>query len=421
MEQRNTSVEGMGAMSKELIPASCWSCGGRSLTPIFAVSSIPLSSLMLMETQEEAQAFPRGQLELVVCTSCGFIYNQMFRPEVVDYTMPYESSQDFSPRFRVFKQELIDHLIEDYELAGKEILEIGCGDASFLEALCAQAEAQGFGIDPNFDIERVSDNGAVSGIREFFDADQVHLTGDLICCRHTLEHIQPVGEFVDLTRQSAQRRENSVVFYEIPDTDRILEEGAFWDVYYEHCSYFTLPSLANLFRSKGFEILRLEKGYDDQYLLVDCVLGRADDHFDSAGVRTVVDKAQDFGNAASIAVDQWRELVTSAAESDGTVVLWGASSKAVAFLASIGIDDAISAAVDINPFKQNKFLPGSGHPVIGPESLPTLEPDLVVIMNPIYVDEIARTLESLGLSPELRALGEEIGDVSEDRKRHEVH
>ncbi len=45
--------------------------------------------------------------------------------------------------------------------------------------------------------------------------------------------------------------------------------SAFWDVYYEHCSYFSLGSLARLFRSTGFEVTGLHVEYDDQYLLVE--------------------------------------------------------------------------------------------------------------------------------------------------------
>ena len=393
------------SMSQIAESTLCWACGSTSTQPIFESKGIPLSSLILMDNQDEAKAFPRGDLQLVVCAKCGFIFNRSFRPEVVDYTLPYESSQDFSPRFRVFKQELIDHLIRSYDIKGKDVLEIGCGDSSFLEALCAQAGAKGFGIDPNFDPSRLSPDVAVSGIQDFYDARHVDLTADLICCRHTLEHIQPVGEFVDLVRQSAARRTGSIVFFEIPDTDRILEEGAFWDVYYEHCSYFTLPSLANLFGSTGFEVLRLEMGYDDQYLLIDSRVGSPNADLDSSKVRTVVERSERFRDAAATAIRGWGDLITTAADGGRTVALWGASSKAVAFLASVEAEDSISVAVDINPFKQKKYLPGSGLAVISPEELPTVEPDLVIVMNPIYVTEIRQTLEDLEMHPEIRALG----------------
>jgi len=406
------TVASLGRGGEGLSSDTCWACGSDALDPIFAVKGIPLSSLILMESRDEAKAFPRGDLELVVCSSCGFIYNGMFQPEVVDYTLPYESSQDFSPRFRRFKAELINHLVKSYDLAGREILEIGCGDASFLEALCKQAGARGFGIDPNFDVERISPGGPVTGVRAFYDADTVSLTGDLICCRHTLEHIQPVAEFVGLVKRSAERRPDSIVFFEVPDTDRILDEGAFWDVYYEHCSYFTLPSLANLFKMQGFDVLRLQKGYDDQYLVIDCRLGSGGGVGASqADIEDVVGRAATFREMTDLSVRSWRELVSSADEAGRKVVLWGASSKAVAFVASIDADDTIEAAVDINPFKQNKYLPGSGHPVIGPDSLVDVRPDVVVVMNPVYISEITGALDDLGLSPEVYALGED-GPVS---------
>ena len=383
----------------------CWSCGATSITPIFSIEGIALSSLILMDSAEQAHSFPKGDLELVVCRSCGFIYNRLFKPENVDYTMPYEESQAYSPRFREFEEELVDHLVTDYELANKDIFEIGCGKASFLETLCRRAGARGLGIDPSFEPGRIPADVEVTGLREFFDEDHTHLTGDLICCRHTLEHIQPVAEFMSLVRQSAASRSDSVIFFEIPDADRILDEGAFWDVYYEHCSYFTLPSLSNLFRSRGFEILRLQRGYDDQYLLIDARVGPVDISVDNAEVEKVVAKAERFGAAVDAEVKNWRDLVTSSDADGRSVVLWGASSKAVGFLSAIGADHTVDAAVDINPFKQGKFLPGSGHAVVGPEALPDLKPDLVVVMNPIYVPEITLMLNDLGLQPEIRALG----------------
>ena len=360
-----------------------------------------------MDSAEQAQSFPRGDLELVVCESCGLIYNRLFRPENVDYTKPYEESQAYSPRFREFEEELVDHLVNDYELAGKDIFEIGCGKASFLETLCRQAGARGLGIDPTFEPGRVPEGVDVTGLREFFDDQHTHLTGDLICCRHTLEHIQPVGEFMSLVRRSAENRPGSVVFFEIPDADRILDEGAFWDVYYEHCSYFTLPSLSNLFRSRGFDLLRLQRGYEDQYLLIDARVGPVDKSVDAAAVAMIVAKAKSFGAAVETAVRNWRDIIVSADAEGRSVVLWGASSKAVGFLSAIGVDHAIDAAVDINPFKQNKFLPGSGHAVVSPDALTDIKPDLVLVMNPIYVPEITTMLHALGLQPEVRALGVE--------------
>ena len=46
------------------------------------------------------------------------------------------------------------------------------------------------------------------------------------------------------------RRRRRHCAFELPDSRRVFDEVAFWDIYYEHCSYFTPGSLARLFRER---------------------------------------------------------------------------------------------------------------------------------------------------------------------------
>ena len=64
-----------------------------------------------------------------------------------------------------------------------------------------------------------------------------------------------VGEFIATIRRSIGERPDTVVFFQIPNARYVLCDVAFWDIYYEHCSYFTPGSLARLFRRSGFEVL----------------------------------------------------------------------------------------------------------------------------------------------------------------------
>ena len=36
------------------------------------------------------------------------------------------------------------------------------------------------------------------------------------------------------------------MFFQVPDMSRVLRDLAFWDIYYEHCSYFTVITQAVL-------------------------------------------------------------------------------------------------------------------------------------------------------------------------------
>jgi len=371
----------------------------------FAMDRIPLSSCALFQTREAAAGFGRGDLELAVCHDCGFIQNRLFEHHLVDYTIPYEESQAFSPRFLTFQEALVSELVAAHDLAGKTILEIGCGKGAFLESLCRSSGARGVGVDPAGDFSRVGPDVDLTLFRETFDGSRAGLTGDLICCRHTLEHVSEVGTFVGRVAEALRRTSGSAGFFELPDTRRILEEGAFWDVYYEHCSYFTAESLARLVRSKGLTVTSLELGFDDQYLLLETQDGADPTVADSGAVAATVEKCRAFGESAGREISRWQEMISELSNRDQRVVLWGAGSKSVGFLSALSHDVAIEAVVDVNPFKQHSFLPGSAHEIVAPVALREIKPDLLLVMNAAYAGEIADMVEGLDVHPHIESLG----------------
>jgi hypothetical protein len=79
----------------------------------------------------------------------------------------------------------------------------------------------------------------------------------------------------------------------------------------------------------------------------------------------------------------------------------GAGAKAVTFL---NITDpagsAISHVVDVNARKAGRFLAGSGQEIIEPSAVRELRPEVIVLMNPSYREEICSAVCALGLDLE---------------------
>ena len=50
-------------------------------------------------------------------------------------------------------------------------------------------------------------------------------------------------------------------------------------------------------------------------------------------------------------------------------------------------------------------MPGTGQSIVGPRQLAEIRPTHVIVMNPIYRDEISAELQRLGLEPKLLAVG----------------
>jgi len=55
----------------------------------------------------------------------------------------------------------------------------------------------------------------------------------------------------------------------------------------------------------------------------------------------------------------------------------------------------------MNPGKQGAFLAGGGQAIVAPEFLQEYRPDAVIVMNPVYEQEITKMLNDLGLKPEI--------------------
>jgi hypothetical protein len=84
------------------------------------------------------------------------------------------------------------------------------------------------------------------------------------------------------------------------------------------------------------------------------------------------------------------------------IVLWGGGSKGVAFLTTLGLSlDDVAYVVDINPIKSGTFMATTGQEIVTPDFLQIYRPDDVILMNPIYRQEIQRILEGMGLAPEV--------------------
>ncbi|MBN1422523.1 MAG: SAM-dependent methyltransferase, partial [Planctomycetes bacterium] len=226
-------------------------------------------------------------------------------------------------------------------------------------------------------------------------------------CRHTLEHIQPVREFLSLVRRTVDGRPDAVVLFEVPDVGRVLRECAFWDLYYEHCSYFSPGSLARLYRACGFRGLEVELDFDDQYLLVAGRAGGSETEPAAPLEESPADLEREvdgFERRIAEIRTRWRREIDGVRAKGGRVTLWGAGSKAVAFLTTLGLTDEIAYCVDVNPHKHGMFMPGTGHEIVPPGDLREIRPALVIAMNPIYRDEIARDLGAMGVETRLLAL-----------------
>jgi len=372
----------------------------------YETHGVSAHSVLIFNTREEAVGYPKGDIVLGFCDACGFVSNVRFDPSLHEYSQKYEETQGFSPTFRAFHEELARDLIDRYDLHGKDVIEIGCGKGEFLNLLCELGNNRGVGFDPAYVIERNRSPARerITFIQDFYSEKYTRYHGDFVCCKMTLEHIQPTAEFMRTVRRSVGDRPDTVVFFQVPDLPRILRERAFWDIYYEHCSYFAAGPLARLFQGSGFRVLETWTAYNDQYLMIEARPAKAVEPAASEineGIRALWTDVADFAAHCSAKIDAWKTDLAHMKKRGDRVVVWGGGSKGVTFLTTLGVSDEIAYTVDVNPYKHGTFLGGTGHAVVSPQFLREYRPDVVILMNPIYTEEVSRGLRGMGLEPRL--------------------
>jgi hypothetical protein len=370
--------------------ASCPLCRGTSFMPVFHRARTMVSANSLYESATAARNAPAGDLTIVLCRSCGFAFNSTFDLSLVPYGEGYENDQSKSERFANHMREMAGRVRTSAAGGPLRAVEVGCGQAQFLRLVLATNPAPGdraAGFDPSYA------GGEIPGCEvypAFFDAGALQdlgFTPNVIISRHVIEHIpEPIALLAGL-RDALEQLPSVDVFFETPSIDWIFENGAFWDLCYEHCSYFTPASLRFAFEAAGFAVSSVEPVFGGQYMWISAATGRRNPAL------PIVDetRARDFVRATTQSQSQWREMLVKL-RGEGKIAVWGAATKGATFVQDLDFDATlVDCLIDINPLKQNRFVPLTAHPVVDWRTALAGGVSTIVTTNPNYSAEI-RTL-----------------------------
>ncbi len=375
--------------------------GAADSTVFFELPEVPVYCNVLWETQAQAFAAARAAIRLAFSLTSGHIFNAAFDPALMDYDQAYENSLHFSARFRQFAEELVTRLTNTYDLHGKAVIDVGCGKGDFLKLLVQTGNNRGWGFDRSYVPQSDDAQYNITFVQDFYTEQYRSTPADFITCRHVLEHIETPQQFLAGIRRAIAGRRDVVVYFEVPNVLYTLRDLGIWDIIYEHCGYYSPASLAHLFASGGFDILDVREVYGGQFLSIEAKLNAdagsaAANAFGSpAAVQQLVDT---FAENYRRKVGEWREQLASM--QGKRIVTWGGGSKGVTFLNIMQTSDSIEFMVDINPRKQGMYVAGTGQQIVAPDFLKQYNPAVVIIMNPVYRDEIRSMTDALGIYPD---------------------
>jgi hypothetical protein len=369
---------------------TCPLCDSASLEPLLDRRGVPVHQNMPRATRAEARDVVRGDLVLACCAQCGFIFNTTFRDDLIEYGEAYDNDQNWSPRFEAHVDSLIDAMIAA-GVAGSQVVEVGCGRGDFLRRLCSRGNNRGVGFDASYVGPESIDDGRVTFVAEFYGRGHRHVAPDAVVCRHVIEHVPSPLELLGAVREALEHA--ATLHFETPDVMWILRRGVIQDFFYEHCSYFTPATLAFAFARAGFRVSDVRHVFADQYMWAEAAYAPSkplpEPRIDASEVLEAVRR---YRREESQKLERMQNALVGMRKR-GPVAIWGAGAKGVTFLNLLDAKaDLVDCVIDINPRKQGRFLPGTGHEIVGPNALAERGITDVVVMNENYIAEIRASL-----------------------------
>jgi SAM-dependent methyltransferase len=365
---------------------------------------VPVHQNLLMQDARSAVEIPRGDLNLMVCEECGFVFNQAFELSTLRYGENYDNTQTCSPLFNKYVDGLVDHLVSEKGVRNCRIVEVGCGKGLFLRKLVEAGGSgnSGYGFDPSYTGPEIDLGGRLKFERRYYGSECANIAADVVICRHVIEHLQDPLALLRTIRKSLINSPCAKVFFETPCVEWILRKHIIWDFFYEHCSYFSEDSLTTALEVSEFKVESIQNVFGGQYLWLEATALRLSD---KSGLTKRPGSIPALAKRFAVSEEELirvckKEMVELSCQ--GGVALWGAGAKGVT-LANIVDPERqwISCVVDLNPKKQGHYIPGTGHPIVAYQELAKYGVKTAILMNPNYCQENLALLRESNLNIEL--------------------
>lgn len=293
-----------------------------------------------------------------------------------------------------YMRERAANVLERSRALDGSILELGCGQGTFLHMLGITVPERTFiGFDPS---SRRASTQRIRIERCYFDRGTARRANGAIAAvasRHVIEHLPSPVDFLMTIRATLPDLWPGRVFTETPTVEWILDNRATYDFFYEHCNYFTKQTLEFALSLAGLACSSVDLVFGDQYLWAESSVGS-----NPAPMRdqAIVGKAEAAASEFSSMEAKQRQLIDDLSATG--LAVWGAGAKGVTFASLLDPDASrIQCLIDVNPQKQGRYIAGSGHPILDAQEAWKLGVRSVLVMNSNYLNEIRRYTETLKL------------------------
>lgn len=335
-------------------------------------------------------------LKLKVCAHCWLVQTEDCAQAGELFSHDYAYFSSISQGWLNHTSRHAKNIISRLGLGKKSfVIEIAANDGALLKNFAA-AGIPCLGIEPTASTATMAENLGLPILREFFGgalAKKLAADGkqaDLVTGNNVYGHVPDINDFTAGLKTILKPR--GTITLEFPHLLRLIDEAQFDTVYHEHFSYLSLNTACRIFAKAGLCIWDVEEipTHGGSLRIYGC---HQEDKCPTAkAVTRLLSQEEAFGLTDLVVYQKFQDRIDHvkndllafliAKKSEGKrVMAYGAAAKGNTFLNYAGIkSDLLPMVCDAAPSKQGKFMPGSHIPIVKPELIRELKPDVVLIL-----------------------------------------
>jgi cyclopropane fatty-acyl-phospholipid synthase-like methyltransferase len=390
---------------------NCRFCNSR-LHYIFAdLGKTPLANSYVQKNKfvKKEVIFP---LKSYVCSKCFLVQLEKFEePSTIFKNYAYMSS--FSNSWLEHIENFCDEVYENFKLTqNSKVVEIASNDGYLLKNF-QKKEVSILGIEPAENVAKIARKKKIPTITKFFghktskEIVEKYGQSDMIIAFNVLPHVPNLKDFIKGIK-NLLKKEGIVVIQFSAYLDQMIQHTGFDAIYHEHFSYFSLTSLKKIFDQFGLIIFDVEehdvhggslrlfiKHKKNSNLLISKNIKKKIAKEKKHELNKIQTYTKFQNQIIQTKIDIWKFFIKVKNENK-SIVGYGAPAKATTMLNYCGIKkDFLEYTVDINPNKQNHFLPGTNIPIFAPKKIFQTKPDYVLILAWNLKNEIINQLKDV--------------------------
>ncbi len=389
------------------MPAPCRFCAAPLETVFADLGMSPIANDYLTADQVNGME-PFYPLRALVCAQCFLVQLEDYSRAEALFADDYAYFSSYSTSWLAHAERYVEAMTERFELgAASKVVELASNDGYLLQYLVARGVPV-LGIEPAASVAQAAQLKGVPTVQRFFGVETAHdLVGqaaaDLLIGNNVLAHVPDLNDFVGGMR--ILLKPDGVFTMEFPHLMRQMQDNLWDTIYHEHFSYLSLGTVGRIFAAHGLRPFDVEElpTHGGSLRIFGCheadpsnpATGRVAELLEreeAAGLADL-DRYRRYGERVAAEKRDILEFLIDLKREGKRIVGYGAPAKGNTLLNYCGIGtDFVEYTCDLNPHKQNHFLPGTHIPIASPDRLREDKPDVIFILPWNLKDEIVEQL-----------------------------